>query len=312
MVHSVVQENAALAGEKGVTLHAVTTEQPVRGTADASGIRRVLLILVANALKHTPADGTVIISVAAAAACLTLTVEGIAEAARCCTSSNASIVPIRLWQRRRLRTGSFHRAGNRAGPRQCHHGKEYARRRCTLLAFPEVMIFTAFHGVFRCGCYGLRKEIQVKQKFLAFLTVVAISSLAGAADKSLQVKDLPAAVQKTVQDTLKGAEIKNISKEVEKGATQYEVETMLAGKHRDFEVDAKGKLLVVEEEADIASIPAAAKTAIEKKVAGGKLGKVETVDKGDGVTLYEAAYTSKTGKKSGILVKADGTETKDQ
>jgi uncharacterized membrane protein YkoI len=151
----------------------------------------------------------------------------------------------------------------------------------------------------------------MKQTFLAFLTVVAISGLAGAAAKSLQLKDLPAAVQKTVQDTLKGAEIKNISKEVEKGVTQYEVETMLNGKHRDFEVDTKGKLLVVEEEADIAAIPAAAKTAIEKKVAGGKLVKVETVDKGDGVASYEASYTTKAGKKGAVLVKADGSEIKD-
>jgi hypothetical protein len=85
---------------------------------------------------------------------------------------------------------------------------------------------------------------------------------------------------------------------------------MLNGKHRDFNVDAAG-LLVVEEEVDIAGIPAAAKAAIEKTVAGGKLGMVETVTKGDGVTLYEAAYASKTGKKGAILVKADGTETKD-
>jgi hypothetical protein len=142
------------------------------------------------------------------------------------------------------------------------------------------------------------------------LTVVAISGLAGAAAKSLQVKDLPAAVQKTVQDTLKGGEIKNISKEVEKGVTQYEVETMVNGKHRDFNVDAKGKLVVVEEEVDIAGIPAA-RAAIENKVAGGKLRMVETVDKGDGVTLYEASYSSKAGKKGEILVKADGTPTKD-
>ena len=150
----------------------------------------------------------------------------------------------------------------------------------------------------------------MKQTLTALLTVVAISGLATAA-KSLQVKDLPAAVQKTVQDTLKGGEIKNITKEVEKGVTQFEVESMLNGKHRDFNVDAKGKLIVVEEEVDIAGIPAAAKAAIEKKVAGGKLGMVETVTKSDGVTLYEAAYNSKAGKKGAVLVKADGTETKD-
>ena len=44
--------------------------------------------------------------------------------------------------------------------------------------------------------------------------------------------------------------------------------------------------------------------------AGGKLGMVETVTKGS-TTWYEAAYTSKDGKKHAVLVKQDGTETKD-
>jgi uncharacterized membrane protein YkoI len=140
-------------------------------------------------------------------------------------------------------------------------------------------------------------------------TLLAFSALtAGAA--SLHLKDLPAAVQKTVQETIKSGEIKNISKEVEKGVTQYEIETMLNGKHRDFEVDATGKLLVVEEEADIATIPAPAKAAIEKRAAGGKIVMVELFMRG-GDTLYEAAYTSKNGKKYEVLVKADGTETKE-
>src|SRR5579872_5570885 len=149
----------------------------------------------------------------------------------------------------------------------------------------------------------------MKQICLAATIVLAVSSLGSAA--SLKLTDLPVAVQKTVNETLKGGQIKSIGKEKEDGVTQYEVETMLNGKHRDFNVDAKGKLLVVEEEIDLASVPAAAKTAIEKKVAGGKLGMVEGVNKGDGVTLYEAAFTSKAGKKGAILVKADGTETKD-
>ena len=91
---------------------------------------------------------------------------------------------------------------------------------------------------------------------------------------------------------------------------QYEVETMLNGKHRDFNVDTKGKLLLVEEETSIDSIPAAAKAAILKKVGDGKLGMVELFMRG-GETMYEAAYTTKAGKKQEVLVKADGTETKD-
>jgi hypothetical protein len=55
--------------------------------------------------------------------------------------------------------------------------------------------------------------------------------------KSLQLKDLPAGVQKTVQDDLKGGQIKNIGKEKEDGIEQYEVESLLNGKSRDFNVD---------------------------------------------------------------------------
>jgi hypothetical protein len=150
----------------------------------------------------------------------------------------------------------------------------------------------------------------MKATALTIMLSLAIAAGLAMAAKSLAVKDLPPAVQKTVQEQTKGAEIKNISKETEKGVTQYEVETMVTGKHRDFNVDTKGGLVVVEEEVAIDSIPAAAKAAIQKKVGAGKLGMVETMTKG-AATMYEAAYTGKDGKKHAVLVKADGAETKD-
>ena len=128
--------------------------------------------------------------------------------------------------------------------------------------------------------------------------------------KKLELKDLSPAVQKTIQDEAKGAEIRNIGKETEHGVAQYEVETMLNGKHRDFNVDTKGALLLVEEETTMDSVPPAAKAAILKKVADGKLGRVEFFKRG-GETMFEAGYASKDGKKHEVLVKADGTETKD-
>ena len=112
--------------------------------------------------------------------------------------------------------------------------------------------------------------------------LLAILLLGGSAQaqekkgKGLQLKDLPAAVQKTVQANLKGGEIRNISKEKEDGVEQYEVETMLNGKTRDFDVDNKGTLLVVEEGTTVDAIPAAAKGGILKKVGDGKLGTIET------------------------------------
>ena len=146
--------------------------------------------------------------------------------------------------------------------------------------------------------------------FMIVLAIAAVGGAATAAEKKLQMKDLPPAVQKTVQDQTKGAEIKGLSTETEKGKTTYEVETTVNGKHRDFLVDAKGAVTEVEEETALDSIPAAAKAAIEKKAAGGKIGMVETMTRG-GATFYEAAYTSKAGKKLEVLVKPDGTEVKD-
>jgi len=146
------------------------------------------------------------------------------------------------------------------------------------------------------------------------LSIVAPGGFAAAREKtgkSLRLKDLPAGVQKTVQDNLNGGEIKNIGKEKEDGVEQYEVESVLSGKSRDFNVDAKGNLLLVEEATTIDAIPTAAKAGILKKVAGGKLGKVETFTKTGQPMMYEAGYTDKTGKKREVLVKADGAETRE-
>lgn len=146
--------------------------------------------------------------------------------------------------------------------------------------------------------------------FAILLAVAALAVAAAAAGKKLTLQDLPAAAQKTVQDQMKGGEIKGISKETENGVEQYEIETMWNGKHRDLNVDTKGNLLVVEEETSIDTIPAGAKAAMEKKAAGGKIAMVELFIRGS-ETLYEAAYTGKDGKKHEALFKADGTETKE-
>ncbi len=79
LVNSVLEQNAALALEKGVTLRARTAAQPAVAAADAAGLRRVLLILVDNALKHTPAGGAVTLSAALDGDCVVLAVEDTGE-----------------------------------------------------------------------------------------------------------------------------------------------------------------------------------------------------------------------------------------
>ena len=129
--------------------------------------------------------------------------------------------------------------------------------------------------------------------------------------KALQLQDLPASVQKTVQETLKGAVIRNIAKEKEDGIEQYEIESTLNGKSRDFNVAADGRLLVVEEATTLDTIPAGARAAIQKKIAGGTVTTVETYARPGKPLLYEAAYKDAKGKGHEVLVDADGKEVKD-
>lgn len=131
----------------------------------------------------------------------------------------------------------------------------------------------------------------------------------GAAEKKVQMKDLPPAVQQAVQEQTKGAVIKGFSKETENGKTEYEVETMVDGKSRDLTLDAKGAVVEVEQEVTLDSLPAAARATIEKQATGGKIVKVETVTRG-AVTTYEGSY-SKGGKTHEVGVKADGSPVKD-
>jgi heavy metal sensor kinase len=78
-VQAAVQQNAARAAENCVRLRAETSDGAASAAADPAGVRRILLILVDNALKHTPAGGTVTVSVVEGVPNLTLAVEDTGE-----------------------------------------------------------------------------------------------------------------------------------------------------------------------------------------------------------------------------------------
>ena len=147
-------------------------------------------------------------------------------------------------------------------------------------------------------------------KLISLSVCIAVLSLAAAfgAEKKVKMKDLPAAVQKTVQEQTKGAQLKGVSKEVENGKTLYEAETVVNGRSRDYVIDEAGTVVEIEDEVTLDSIPAPAKAAIEKSAGSGKILKVESVTKGTIVT-YEAELL-KAGKKSEVAVAADGSVQK--
>lgn len=135
--------------------------------------------------------------------------------------------------------------------------------------------------------------------------VLSLNMFAQASEKSVKMKDLPKAVQTTVQEQSKGATVRGLSKETQNGKTYYEVELKVKGHNKDVLMDSTGAVVEIEEEIDMASVPPAVKAEIEKHVGGGKITMVESVTKNDAIVAYEAHV--KTGRKhSEVKVGPDG------
>ena len=139
----------------------------------------------------------------------------------------------------------------------------------------------------------------------AFVTVVAVSSTLFAAEKSIPRSALPPAVEKTVQEQAKGAEIKGISSETEDGVFQYEIEMRVNGHGKDIAIAKDGTLLEVEEEVSMNTLPTAVQTALAAKADAAKITKVESLTKKNKLVAYEAA-TLKGTKKGEIQVGPNG------
>ena len=139
-----------------------------------------------------------------------------------------------------------------------------------------------------------------------FTLSAGLSLVAFAAEAKLKVDELPPAVQTALKDQTKDATIVGASKEREHGRSTYEVETKLDGKDRDLTFAEDGSLLEIEQEVDLNSIPGPAKRAIEKRLSGGTITKVESVTKGP-ETSYEALVRSKSGKTHEVAVNMDGS-----
>jgi hypothetical protein len=137
--------------------------------------------------------------------------------------------------------------------------------------------------------------------------LAALSWLGQAQDTEVKVKmkDLPAAVRKTVEEQSKGATLRGVSKEVESGKTYYEAELKVGGHGKDVLIDPSGAVVMVEEEVAMTALPAAAGESLSKSIAGAKLVKLESISRNNAIVAYEATI-KKSGKTSEIKVSPDG------
>src|SRR5882672_1874602 len=102
--------------------------------------------------------------------------------------------------------------------------------------------------------------MDMTTRSLALPAIVLALSMADAvaADKKVQMKDLPAAVQNVVrQEEARGAKVVGLATEVEGGKTMYEIETTVNGRARDLLLDATGAIVETEEATTLDAVPAA-------------------------------------------------------
>lgn len=143
--------------------------------------------------------------------------------------------------------------------------------------------------------------------FIALIALSLLFSLTALADgeKKIQMKNLPPAVQATVKEQSKGATIRGLAKETEKGKTVYELELKVDGHNKDLMIDASGKVFLIEEQVELNTLPAAVQAEIVKQTGKGKIVIIESLTENGALTGYEAAI--KTGVKSReIKISPDG------
>lgn len=140
------------------------------------------------------------------------------------------------------------------------------------------------------------------------LGVMLSSFVAMGAEKRVAMKDLSEPVRKAVMAQSKGAMIRGVTKEIENGRTEYEAELTINGRGKDISFDSTGKVISVEDEVELASLPTAARAVIQKAVGSGTLRKVESVKEG-GKFFYEASIR-KGGKSWEVQVDRDGAAVK--
>jgi hypothetical protein len=120
----------------------------------------------------------------------------------------------------------------------------------------------------------------------------------------VDLKVLPPAVLAAFQKAYPKAVIKGASKEIEKGQTYYEIESVDGKMNRDLLYAADGKVVEVEEAVAHGALPAAVLKALDKAYPGYKIVKAEELRK-DGQRFFELQLQVKD-KKVDVTVDPSG------
>lgn len=145
---------------------------------------------------------------------------------------------------------------------------------------------------------------SIRYLVLLFLTTL-IAPYAIAADKKISKNELPKEVQKTADEQSKGAIVRGYSKEIEGGQLEFEVQLQVKGHSKDVSIAPNGKVLEIEEQVEMESLPQNVRSALEARSKSGKITRIESITKQGVIVAYEAQI-SRSGKHSEIQVSPQG------
>ena len=152
-----------------------------------------------------------------------------------------------------------------------------------------------------------RQRVQMRIVIVGLTVVAALAVTANAngQEKAIKRSELPAAVDSTLQAQSKGAELRGLKEEYEKGHRYYEAELRADAHEKDVLVDSTGAVVEVEEQVALDSLPAALKAKLVAHAKPGHISQVVKLTKKGRLVAYEAQVVSQ-GKKREIQVGPQG------
>ena len=122
--------------------------------------------------------------------------------------------------------------------------------------------------------------------------------------ETIPLDKCPAKVQETLKKEAEGGELGEIVKQTEDGKTTYEAEIAKNDKAISVSVDAEGKLVLKQEEVDLAQCPAPVQATAKKEAEGGEVAGIAKETKGEAVTYLVGIF--KGEKLIALIVDAEG------
>jgi hypothetical protein len=149
--------------------------------------------------------------------------------------------------------------------------------------------------------------MMITRIFLASLAASTLAIAYSGDSFAAKFEAMPPAVQETAAANMERAIPVSINSTKGEHGTEYQVKTRLDGQAHDLVIDEKGKLLAVKDGTDLASIPSAAKAAIEKEASASKIVTLEKVTEGAQVSYGAVMKNDAQEKFVRISIAADGT-----